>query len=223
MDFNGFHPKVRYTSVPNPMFSTLLEKINDLVELKCTLRIIWLLQEKRGHPKKLTFKEIVSDQILSKSVSRDGIDSRKEIMRGLNLAVNHGVFCRSLVDSEGSEQQHVYTLNTVSDRRNLYDTPKDEQNSNDATEQRTWNASNVRPNIFGLYEDNIGMLSPMITEELKEAEEMYPHGWIEDAFREAVGHNKRSWRYVAAILQRWQQEGRDDGKPIRGTKKSRYY
>jgi len=65
-----------------------------------------------------------------------------------------------------------------------------------------------RPNIFVLYEQNIGLLSPLIADELKDAAEQYPADWIEAAFREAVLHNKRKWSYIRAILRRWETEGR---------------
>ncbi len=65
-----------------------------------------------------------------------------------------------------------------------------------------------RPNIFVLYEQNIGLLSPLIAEELKEAADHYPAEWIEAAFREAVLYNKRNWKYIRAILRRWETEGR---------------
>ncbi len=65
-----------------------------------------------------------------------------------------------------------------------------------------------RPNIFVLYEQNIGLLSPLIAEELKDAAEQYPAEWIEAAFREAVQQNKRKWSYIRAILRRWETEGR---------------
>ncbi len=65
-----------------------------------------------------------------------------------------------------------------------------------------------KPNIFVLYEQNIGLLSPMIAEELKDAAEHYPAEWIEAAFREAVLNNKRKWTYIRAILRRWETEGR---------------
>src|SRR5947209_12830251 len=42
-----------------------------------------------------------------------------------------------------------------------------------------------RPNIFVLYEQNIGLLSPLIADELKDAADQYPAEWIEAAFREA--------------------------------------
>ena len=60
-----------------------------------------------------------------------------------------------------------------------------------------------KPNIFSLYEDNIGSLAPILAEEMKEAEERYPWEWIREAFRIAAVENKRNWRYVAGILRRW--------------------
>jgi len=65
-----------------------------------------------------------------------------------------------------------------------------------------------RPNIFVLYEQNIGLLSPLLADELKDAADQYPAEWIEAAFREAVQHNKRKWSYIRAILRRWETEGR---------------
>jgi DNA replication protein len=74
-------------------------------------------------------------------------------------------------------------------------------------------------NIFGLYEQNIGMITPIIAEELKEAEKIYPPQWIEEAFKEAVTLNKRSWKYIARILERWTSEGKDSGEYRRDIKK----
>jgi DnaD/phage-associated family protein len=65
-----------------------------------------------------------------------------------------------------------------------------------------------RPNIFVLYEQNIGLLSPLLAEELKDTADHFPMEWIEAAFREAVLHNKRKWSYIRAILRRWETEGR---------------
>lgn len=65
-----------------------------------------------------------------------------------------------------------------------------------------------RPNIFVLYEQNIGLLSPLIADDLRDAADQYPAEWIEAAFREAVQQNKRKWSYISAILRRWETEGR---------------
>ena len=67
-----------------------------------------------------------------------------------------------------------------------------------------------RPNIFALYEQNIGLLQPLIADQLRQAELDYPAEWIEEAFRIAAGRNVRHWRYVETILERWAREGRGD-------------
>jgi DnaD/phage-associated family protein len=76
-----------------------------------------------------------------------------------------------------------------------------------------------RPALIGLYEQNIGLVTPMLIDELREAEDRYPREWIEEAMREAVRANARSWRYIRKVLERWATNGRHDaadraGRPI---------
>lgn len=66
------------------------------------------------------------------------------------------------------------------------------------------------PNIFKLYEQNIGALTPLVAEQLKEAEHDYPPEIILNAFRQAAEHNKRSWKYVSAILLNWARENKHE-------------
>jgi len=71
--------------------------------------------------------------------------------------------------------------------------------------------SRHRPGIFELYEQNIGVITPLLAEQLAEAERLYPAAWIEEAFTEAVSYNKRNWKYISRILENWAAKGRDDG------------
>jgi DnaD/phage-associated family protein len=77
-----------------------------------------------------------------------------------------------------------------------------------------------KSNIFHLYEENIGPLTPLIAEDLKAAEQEYPESWIEEAFHLAVQRNARSWRYIDAVLKRWKMEGRD-GRDQSGDRQDR--
>jgi DnaD/phage-associated family protein len=77
------------------------------------------------------------------------------------------------------------------------------------------------PNIYRLYEENIGPLTPMVADTLRDAEKTYPAEWIEEAIRIAVENNARNWRYVSAILNRWHEKGRDERKDRRDTEKAR--
>ncbi|HEV2405354.1 MAG TPA: DnaD domain protein, partial [Ktedonobacterales bacterium] len=67
-----------------------------------------------------------------------------------------------------------------------------------------------RPTIYALYEQNIGLLPPLLAEELREAAEEYPPEWIEEAFRLAMQQNRRRWSYIRAILRRWKTEGKGE-------------
>jgi DNA replication protein len=64
-----------------------------------------------------------------------------------------------------------------------------------------------RPNIFKLYEENIGPLTPLIADALKDAEQTYPPEWVAEALEIAVKSNKRNWKYAEAILRRFKEEG----------------
>ncbi|MGZ9166882.1 MAG: DnaD domain-containing protein, partial [Anaerolineales bacterium] len=78
-----------------------------------------------------------------------------------------------------------------------------------------------RPNVFRLYEENIGPLTPLIADALKDAEESYSAAWVTDAIDLAVRNNKRSWRYCEAILKRWKEEGRGEKQDRRDAEKDR--
>jgi len=78
-----------------------------------------------------------------------------------------------------------------------------------------------RPNVFKLYEENIGALTPLIADALKDAEDLYEPEWIADAIELAVKNNKRNWKYCEAILKRWKEEGRGEKQNRRDTEKDR--
>jgi DnaD/phage-associated family protein len=67
-----------------------------------------------------------------------------------------------------------------------------------------------RPNLFVLYEQNIGPLTPMIADQLRDAEQEYPFDWVKEAIEIAVNNNARSWAYISKILERWNAKGKHD-------------
>jgi len=77
-----------------------------------------------------------------------------------------------------------------------------------------------RPNIFQLYEENIGPITPLMADILKADEADYPSEWIEEAVRIAVARNARHWKFVQAILNRWQTEGRGNEQNRRDNSQS---
>jgi DnaD/phage-associated family protein len=144
----------------------------------------------------------------------------------LQRAVDRGVLLVAVVDRPGGGQESFYLLNTDKGRLAIEQWRKGEIRLVEATAGPAPQLRSERPNIFILYEQNIGLLQPVIADELREAESVYPAEWIEDAFREAAAQNKRNWRYIQRILERWaasgrgQSEGKGDFRP--GDDRRRY-
>ncbi len=201
--FSGFLPgKTRNVVLPEDVFTRLLPIIDDLGEAKVTLYTLFLLARRQGRVKFVRHRELLDDPALAR-----GVESKAAVEAALDRAVERGTLLRAEAEIDG-RREVVYFANTPRGRAALEALRRGEPLSDVA--------SHPRPNVFVLYEENIGPLTPLIAEELKEAEEIYPAEWIEAAFREAVALNKRSWRYVRAILERWRTEGRRDEADRRG-------
>jgi DnaD/phage-associated family protein len=214
--FNGFPAKSKFTPIPNIFFSEVLPQIDDIVELKVTLHIFWVLYQKRGYPRFVTFDELISDPVLIRGLRGEGPPS-SPLRQGLTEAVSRGtILCLKLERDSGV--QELYFMNTDADRRAIEGIRSGELKVGNLAKAEPCPVTQEQPNIFTLYEKNIGMLTPIIAEELKEAEKLYPASWIQDAFKEAVDLNKRSWRYISRILERWTAEGKHDGEPGRYSK-----
>jgi len=57
-------------------------------------------------------------------------------------------------------------------------------------------------NIFKMYEQEFGGLTPMIADAIKATEQTYPPDWIPEAMEIAVKKNIRTWDYVEGILRK---------------------
>jgi len=81
--------------------------------------------------------------------------------------------------------------------------------------------ASVMKKLASNYEKEVGVISPTIAGEigafaLSFLERKAPIEWIDEAFIEAASHNKRSWAYVKAILNRWIDHGKGSGKKASG-------
>ena len=60
-----------------------------------------------------------------------------------------------------------------------------------------------------MFEENIGPLTPLLSEDLKAAEAENSAQWIQEAIHLAVQGNVRKWNYIEAILKSWKKEGKN--------------
>ena len=208
---NGFPAKMQFTPLPNFFFSNLLPQISDITELKTTLHILGALYHKRGYPRFITYSELLANKSLMSSFKEATEPPDKVLKSALEMATKRGAILHVVLDRDGTPED-IYLLNTESDRQIVTKIQNGELPLPGLKAKgQTYTELEEPPDIFTLYEQNIGMLTPMIAEELREAEKLYPLNWIKDAIKEAVALNKRSWRYIAAILERWSAEGKSNG------------
>jgi DNA replication protein len=208
--FSGFPAgKVRSVSIPEPAFTELIPLIDNLAELKLTLHVLWRLGRQRGKVCYLRRADLAADQVL---LSGLGDIPAEPLSEALERAVERGTLLR-VETTTGGATEELYFANTPKGRAAVKAIARGEWP--DELE------SAGRPNVFTLYEQNIGVLTPLIADELREAEQIYPAEWIEEAFREAVSLNKHSWKYIRAILERWRTDGRGERMSRRASEADR--
>ncbi|HZT96661.1 MAG TPA: DnaD domain protein [Chloroflexota bacterium] len=212
--FAGFESESgRYVSVPDAFFLRLLPQIRSPVELKVTLHLMWILSQRTGRPRCVEYAELARDAALLQSLKlEEGPRPAQDFLReGLELAVTRGSVLRASL-SRGSTRQTWFLLNTAANRAAVSSLEAGQSEGLGLPGPEPLQDVEVyRPNAFALYEQNIGPLTAMIAEQLRAAEAAYPLEWIGEAVRLAVEYNRRNWRYIQAILQRWEAEGKDDG------------
>ncbi len=184
-NFQGFTSSETFTSIPDSFLRDLLAEIEDADELRATLHAFWRIEHMEGPVRFLRRADF--------GAFASGAD--KAAARGTLLKVKN-------------EAGEFFCLNSPRGRV-----------SAEAIEGGKFDPSNVlnappveHSNVFTLYEQNVGALTPMIADMLREAEKDYPSMWFEEAFEIAVGRNVRNWKYIEAILKRWKEKGKDERK-----------
>ena len=218
--FKGFpEGKVRQTPIPEQLFSELLSEIDDLAEFKLTIYIFWRLNRMEGAFRYLRRADFTGDPRFMLGLGDNPGEAEAALDGALVRSVSRGTLLRAVVE-RGKGEESYYFLNSPKGRAAVQAIAQGEWRFTEGAELQIA-LGDQQPNIFELYEQHIGVLTPMIADALREAEDTYPQSWIEDAFKIAVENNARSWRYVSAILNRWQVEGRDDREDRRDTEKAR--
>lgn len=199
--FSGFSSGVE--TVPTQFFLELLPKIDTLHELKITLFAFYLLNQFEGEQRYLIREDFAESEPFMKGLKLlgdsadflldDGLE--KAVLRGTLLKISYG-------------EKTLFFLNSPKGRTAVARLEQGEWTP-DAFLHLTGKADLFRPNIYQLYEENIGPLTSLMADILKDSEREYPYEWILDAIEQAVVNNARSWRYIEAILKSWKENGRN--------------
>lgn len=204
--FDGFAPGKQPTfAIYSAFISELLPMIDDLAELKVTLYFMWAVQQREGRFRYLRRQDFLNDAGFMAGLAGFDFAPETTLDAALASACARGTLLAAQVTLAGETEQ-LYFINSQLGREAV-----------EQVERGGWLPGLMeapveiippRPNIYRLYEDNIGPLTPLIADTLRDAEKEYPASWLEEAIRIAVESNARSWRFVQVVLDRWRREGR---------------
>ena len=217
--FHGFPVKMDFTPIPNLFINRLIPHIEDTSEIKTMLFIFMSIYSKKGYPRFISLLELLNNSSLMDSLKQTAKTPEDTLAAALKLAVKRQTILHLNVDA-GGKKEDIYFLNTPADRQAVEKILRGELNLPGIESAAISDTSGEElPDIFSLYEDNIGMLTPTTAENLKDAVNTYPESWIRDAIKIAVEQNIRKWSYISAILERWTTEGKSDGAYRRDAEK----
>jgi DNA replication protein len=211
------HPQV---SIPSEFFVRQLPAIDHLGELKLTLYLYWRLGREAPWSGVVRRDELLQDQRLLEGLPRQGLSREEALDEAIERAVARGTILQTEASLEGGGQDVCYAINSSTGRQSV-DRLQASDRQLSASLSGARRLVDDQPNIFVLYEQNIGPLTPLLADELREAEASYPEQWIIDAVRIALANNVRKWSYVRAILEDWQVKGRDEREDLRDPEKAR--
>ena len=203
--FEGFKGNSKLNiQIPEEFFTSFLKEMDVADELKSVLFVFWYLQAREENTGYATRKELLADPVVTGAFGTDIKDREEKFTAAIEKAVKRGVLLTAHQDNE----DYIF-INSPRGKALLTGL-----NSGDWRAKETGlpaiSLADERPNIFTLYEQNIGMLTPIIADTLVDAEKTYPAGWIEEAMKIAVERNARNWRFIEAILRSWKEKGRDE-------------
>jgi DNA replication protein len=175
-----------------------------------------LLNEQNGEYRYLRGEDLRTDERLLASLNLDSdLRSPQDALEeALSRAVARNTLLRLEVDMTSDQAdgpkitEDWYFINTVKGRQAIALIRQGRLREVQSVLPDEARVRIQRPNVFVLYEQNIGVLTPLIAEQLRDMEKTYAPDWINDAFEIAISRNKRHLRYIQHILKRWETEGR---------------
>ena len=206
--FAGFpEGKLKTVPIPEPFYTELLPAIDHLGELKVTLYAFWRLSLMEGKYRCVRREDFAREELLMRGLCHSPRQAREISDAALERAEARGTL-RDVSIADATAPPDRYFLNSPKGREAVEKLTAGEWRPDEALNGAV-TLSHVRSNLFVLYEQNIGPLTPLIADELRDAMATYPGQWIEDAIRVAVRNNIRKWKYILAVLDRMRAEGRN--------------
>ena len=174
--FKGFSDSETFSQIPETFFRQLLNEITGADELKVTLYALWRIEHMDGPLRALCESDFDAQELgLELDEVHSGLEKAEK--RGSLLKAVHATDVFYFLNSpRGRAAAEAFAKGQWRDSAQIVSAPLE------------------RPNVFKLYEENIGPLTPLIADALKDAEQIYAEEWISEAIELAAKNNKRSWK-----------------------------
>jgi DnaD/phage-associated family protein len=208
--FPGFAAgPTQLTPLPSEFFGEILPIVDDLAELKVILYVFWKLAQGSGDVRYVRLDDALADLVFLAGMGETPEEQEAATRNAFARAAQRGVLIEIEVKRSGRSEKW-YFLNSPKGRRAVERLRKgDFRGLIHDIDDVIVGLEKERPNIFLLYEQNIGLVTPMAAERLRQLERDYPEEWIYDAFSLAVERNARNLAYIHRILKNWAQNGKD--------------
>lgn len=190
--------------------------VSDAETLQILARKVSVTEEK--------FQEMLKTAIKRGCFNKEAFEKRGVLTsNGIKKRASVVIEKREVMRSRYQKAKLDSISSPISDAETIPETPQSKVKESKEKNSKIDNSSiskdtTIKKNIYTLFEQEIGMLTPMIAEQLKDAESVFPDDWIEDAIKEAARANVRRWSYIEGILKNWATKGRDvkmGGKTIK--------
>lgn len=203
--FGGFPGIGKATAIPNLFLTTVLPELESVDALLAFLLVSQVTQEQRGEAPFATADQIWATPGARKTFNRLG-GGREGLERGLEACREAAALLGVRLNGPAGSEW-LYFVNNPASRKAIARARAGDLKLKPETVVAPIETE-ARPDIFRMYEEQVGTITPLVGDRLIDAEETYPLEWIREAFREAAELNIRNWRYIERILQRWAEEGR---------------
>lgn len=206
--------------IPELFFSDVVPNINNIDDLRLLLYIFWRIEKTEEPVHYLRKDSVINDPFFYSIYSYlDPLDVPSIVDGAVERLVDFGVILISSIINNDTHLDFLF-INSPKGRSAVEAINSGKWIPGTETNHSTeWLIDYT--SIFKLFEENIGIITPLIADALSDAESSYPLTWIQEAIQIAAERNKRNWKYIDGILRRWEKDGRSKKQYSEDSEKDR--
>jgi len=204
-----------YTQVPNDLFDRLKEF--DKADLKVLLAVIRATFGYHRDRAKITTREmatltglsVASVQPAAEKLEKMGLI--EQIKDGTHTTVWRAVVADdSMIGTKKKKRDSTIGTSVI---QPLVQTDSTTDTLQSSLKKDKEKETKLEGEVFKLYEQNIGNMTPIIADRLGEMLNEYGNIFVADAITEAAERNARNIKYIEACCRNWKANGRAAKKP----------